>query len=88
MHDEQQQPRDAERLYRWAKGLFDATQAPAVESVAALEKMRVKQLKKLVVQHGIDCRSCAEKTEFVQAISKGLGLRDNQRSGNARKEEL
>lgn len=53
MHFPQNAPRDADRLYTWAAGLFDATQAPLVSSVADLEKMRVKQLKKLVMQHGL-----------------------------------
>ena len=27
-------------------------------------------------QHGLDCRSCAEKADFIEVIKKGLGLKD------------
>ena len=68
--------RDAPSIFQWAKGLFEATQAPHVGSVAELERMRVKQLKKLVLQHGLDCSICAEKGDFVAVIKHGLGLKD------------
>ena len=47
-----------------------------MHSAAELGKLRVKQLKKIVMQHGLDCRSCAEKADFIEVIKKGLGLKD------------
>ena len=69
-------PRESGAIFRWARGLFEATQAPSVHSAAELSKLRVKQLKKIVMQHGLDCRSCAEKADFIEVIKKGLGLKD------------
>ncbi|XP_064399852.1 mesencephalic astrocyte-derived neurotrophic factor-like [Halichondria panicea] len=33
-----------------------------------LKKMRVKQLKKILINWGEDCRGCAEKTDFINKI--------------------
>ena len=38
--------------------------------------MTVKQLKKLVHAYGLDCRTCAEKGEYVAVLKAGLGLKD------------
>ena len=63
-------------MYARASLPLQATRLPTVRSAAELNKMRVKQLKKLVHAYGLDCRTCAEKGEYVAVLKAGLGLKD------------
>lgn len=39
-------------------------------------KLRVKELRKIMDDKGIDCVGCAEKSDFIRAIKKHAGIKD------------
>merc|ERR1711871_1043042 len=43
---------------------------------ADLNKMRVKELRKILADYEIPCVGCAEKGDFIAAIRKQLGLKE------------
>ena len=40
---------------------------------ADLNKLRVRELRKLVADAGLECNKCAEKTEFVHVLEQARG---------------
>ena len=66
--------RDADSIFRWARGLFDATRAPSVGSVAELESLRVKQLKKLARGRTVEPAHRTPVSALTHKHSSGLPL--------------
>ena len=58
---------------------FLASTAPKVDlEKTDFKKMRVKQLKGLLAEHGVACDGCVEKSDYIKKVKKSLGKQEKK----------
>ena len=50
-----------------------AVKYPAPIDLSNIKKLRVKQLRQILAEHGAECKNCVEKRQYVEMVEKIVG---------------